>query len=108
VGYDLRKVADRGQAEVLDASGTEIGAVLSCATDMAIGWHEGRLCSIASPNRPEGFTPTGLCCGFLRVRSRIEPGRVVELRDNRRKIRVMVVKDIRPDRTARRPMKEML
>ena len=108
VGYDLRKVADRGQAEVLDASGAEIGAVLSCATDMAIGWHEGRLCSIASPNRPEGFTPTGLCCGFLRVRSRIEPGRVVELRDSRRKIRAMIVKDIRPDRTARRPMKEML
>jgi hypothetical protein len=32
----------------------------------------------------------------------------VEIRDSRRKIRVEVVEDIRPDRTARRALKDML
>ena len=108
VGYDVRKVADRGQAEVLDPSGVQIGVVLSCATDMAIGWHDGRIYSIASPNRPQGFNPTGLCCGFVRCRSGLDPGQVVDLRDRRRTIKVLIVRDIRPDRTARRPMREML
>jgi aminomethyltransferase len=107
-GYDLRKVSAEEGAGVLDEQGREIGKILSCVTDMAIGRHEGRIYSIASPNRPEGFEARGLCCGFIKVREKLIPGQNVEIRDSRRKIRVEVVEDIRPDRTARRALKDML
>jgi len=107
-GYDLRKVSAEEGAGVLDEQGREIGKILSCVTDMAIGRHEGRIYSIASPNKPEGFAPRGLCCGFIKVREKLIPGQNVEIRDSRRKIRVEVVEDIRPDRTARRALKDML
>jgi hypothetical protein len=32
----------------------------------------------------------------------------VELKDNRRKIKVVIVDDVRPDRTAHRSMREMM
>ncbi|MEW6439413.1 MAG: aminomethyltransferase family protein [bacterium] len=108
VGFDPRKVADRGQAVVLDGSGKEIGSVLSCATDMGIGRHEGRIYSVVSPGRPQGFRPAGLSCGFLKVKPGLETGDTVALKDERRTVRVDVVADIRPDRTGRRPMRDML
>lgn len=108
VGNDLRKVSMEDPAAVLDLGGTEIGRVLTCVTDMGIGRHEDRIYSIASPNKPENFKPRGLCCGFIKVTSKLETGRTVEIKDNRRKLKVTIVEDIRPDRTARRPMKEML
>jgi aminomethyltransferase len=107
-GYDLRKVSAEEGAGVLDEQGREIGKILSCVTDMAIGRHEGRIYSIASPNRPEGFEARGLCCGFIKVREKLIPGQNVEIRDSRRKIRVEVVEDIRPDRTARHALRDML
>jgi aminomethyltransferase len=36
------------------------------------------------------------------------PGQIVEIKDNRRKLKVTIVDDIRPDRTARRPIAELL
>jgi len=93
---------------VLDAAGNEIGTVLTCVSDMAIGRYGDRIYSISSPDKPEGFNPKGLCCGFVKVKPKLLPGQIVELKDNRRKIKVMIVDDIRPDRTARRPIKEML
>ena len=107
-GYDLRKVsAHDPAADVLDSGGNKIGVVLTCVSDMAIGRHGDRIYSISSPDKPENFNPRGLCCGFVKVKSKLAPGQIVELKDNRRKIKVMIVDDIRPDRTARRPMKEM-
>jgi aminomethyltransferase len=64
--------------------------------------------SISSPGKPEGFTPHGLCCGFVKVKKKLKTGQMLFLQDSRRTIRVRVVKDIRPDRTARRAIKEML
>jgi len=108
-GYDLRKVSTHDPAaHVLDAAGKEIGTVLTCVSDMAIGRYGDRIYSISSPDKPEGFNPKGLCCGFVKVKPKLLPGQIVELKDNRRKIKVMIVDDIRPDRTARRPIKEML
>jgi aminomethyltransferase len=78
------------------------------STDMGIGWHAGRIYSVASPDRPAGFEPKGLSCGFLRVNRRMSAGDRVEIRDRRRSIPVRIVDDIRPDRTARRPIKAML
>ncbi len=108
VGDDLRKVTASDPAVVLDASGTEIGVVLTCATDMGIGRQEGRIVSIASPDKPEGFEPKGLSCGFVRVKTRLAPGERAVLKDRLRKITVTIVEDIRPGRTARRAMREML
>jgi aminomethyltransferase len=106
VGDDPRKVpADT--AEVYDPDGDRLGRVLTCATDMGIGWADGRIYSIASPDRPSDFKPRGLSCGFIKIDRHLAPGREVELRDKRRNIRVRVAADIRPDRTARRPLKEM-
>lgn len=103
-GYDLRKVSIHGGTTVVDDEGTEIGQVLTCTTDMAIGRHEDRIVSIASPDKPAGFVPRGLSCGFVRVKKPIEYGRTVTLKDARRAIPVEIVADVRPDRTARKPL----
>lgn len=108
VGRDVRKVADRGRSVVLDARGEEIGSVTSCTTDRAIGWHGGRIVNASRPERPAGFSTAGLACGFLRARKPLRAGEVVQLRDQRRTIEAVIVEDIRPGRTARRPMGEML
>ena len=108
VGRDLRKVSAGEGSRVTDADGQVIGRVLTCATDMGIGYHDGRIYSVASPDKPDGFKCKGLCGGFVRVNRRLTPGRQVEIADGRRKLAVTIVDDIRPDRTARRPMQEML
>jgi len=100
-GYDLRKVSSHDPAIVKDDAGNQIGKVLTCATDMAIGRHNDRIYSIASPDKPENFNPRGLCCGFVKTTVRLSPGQTAILSDNRRKIKVEIVNDIRPNRTAR-------
>jgi aminomethyltransferase len=108
VGADLRKVSTADPAVVLDGTGTEIGVVLTCVSDMGIDRHNGRVLSIASPGKPQDFNPRGLCCGFIKVKAPLQPGAEVVLKDKRRKLKVTVATDIRPDRTARRPIREML
>jgi aminomethyltransferase len=107
VGHDLRKI-DAHQAVVRDLQGREIGSVLTCATDMAIGRHDGRIYSVASPNPPAGLVIKGLSCGFVKVASDLPPGTVVELNDGKRSIRVTIETDVRPDRTARKALKNFL
>lgn len=108
VGNDLRKVSTHDPTLVLDDQGNEIGRVLTCVSDMAIGRHQGRIYSIASQGKPQGFNPKGLCCGFIKVKAPLQAGTEVVLKDKRRKLKVTIVTDIRPDRTARRPIQEML
>jgi aminomethyltransferase len=105
-GFDLRKVSL--PSKVTDQAGNEIGAVLTCVTDMAIGRTDGRIFSIASADKPKGFNPTGLSCGFVKIKNALAPGERILLADARRKIEVEIVRDIRPDRTARRPIREMV
>jgi len=100
VGYDLRKVGAQDSAVILDSENESVGKVLTCVSDMGIGIHGNRIYSIASPDKPKDFNPAGLCCGFIKVRKRLDPGQTVELRDKRRKIKVMITEDIRPDRSA--------
>ena len=107
-GSDMRKVSAEDPAVVLDAQVQEIGRVLTCVTDMGIGRHGDRIYSITSPDRPDGFNPKGLCCGFVKVKSKLVPGQDIDIKDNRRTLKVTIVDDIRPDRTARRPIAEML
>jgi aminomethyltransferase len=108
VGSDPRKVAVEDPAVAADLAGQQIGRVLTCTTDMGIGWHAGRIFSVTSPDRPAGFSPKGLSCGFVKVRRRLALGDGIEIRDRRRSIPVRIVDDIRPDRTARRPIKTMI
>ena len=108
VGDDLRKISGHHSAVVLNLKGVRIGHVLSCVTDMAIGRLNGRIYSISSPGKSACFQPKGLCCGFVRVNRKLDFGHTVYLKDGRREIRGTIVADIRPDRTARKPMREML
>jgi aminomethyltransferase len=107
VGNDLRKV-DAHEAVVRDLQGTEIGKVLTCATDMAVGRHCGRIYSVATPNKPEDLKIKGLSCGFIKVNANLAPGTVVELKDAKRSIQVVIETDVRPDRTARKALKSFL
>ena len=106
VGHDLRKVDGHDGRVYLD--GKEIGTVLTCVTDMAIGRHEGRIYSVASPDKPAGLAIKGLSCGFIKVGAKLAPGTTVELRDAKRTIPVVIETDVRPDRTARKALKSFL
>ena len=108
VGDDLRKVTVSKETEVVDTDNRVIGTVLTCVSDMGIGRLDGRIYSITSPDKPEGFNPKGLSCGFIKVNNKLEMGHVVELRDTRRSLKVNVVDSIRPNLTARRQIKQML
>lgn len=101
-GDNLRKVSQGEDSQVVDMEGNILGSVLTCVTDMGIGWIDNKIVSIASPNRPEGFTPKGISCGFIRVNKRLELGMRLVLLDKKRKIEVTLVNDIRPHRTARK------
>jgi len=107
-GFDLRKVANPAETVVVDDAGRPLGTVLTCATDMGIGRHQDRIFSLVSPDKPEGFKAKGLCCGFVKVSADLPAGTLIYLQDKRRKLKAMIVDDIRPDRTARRPLNDML
>jgi aminomethyltransferase len=106
VGNDLRKVDTHGARVFLE--GKEIGTVLTCVTDVAIARHCGKIYSVASPDKPEGIAFKGLSCGFIKVESNLPSGTIVELRDARRSIQVAIETDVRPDRTARKPLKTFM
>ena len=108
VGRDPRKVQIDTSTRVTAESGEELGSILTCTTDMGIGWHGNCIFSIASPDRPEGFRPKGLCCGFVRLKRRLAPEENLLLKDARRSLRVFPTHSIRPDRTARKSLQKML
>ena len=94
-----------------DLSGSPIGTILTCTTDMAIDRVNSHIVSLATPaeaGRPEPFLPRGLCCGFVRVDAPLPAGTEVLLTDGKRKLKVEIRADIRPDRTARKPIQTML
>lgn len=101
-GDDLRKVSL--PARVLNLSGSAIGTVLSCVTDMAIARHAGRIVSINSPDKPPELSIKGLGCGFVKTSVQLNAGDAVMLQDQRRRIQVRIEKDIRPCRSARQPV----
>ncbi|MCF8085686.1 MAG: hypothetical protein K9J48_02215 [Desulfohalobiaceae bacterium] len=108
VGRDPRKVQVDEATRVTAESGEELGSVLTCTTDMGIGWYGDRIFSIASPDKPDDFKPKGLCCGFVRINRPLADKETVLLRDARRSIRVYPTRSIRPDRTARKALSRML
>ncbi len=112
-GFDLRKITVGENAFVIDEAGNPLGTILTCATDMAIDRIDktGPIVSIATPvekGRPENFRAKGLCCGFIKVNQKMSFGDIVYLTDGKRKLKVEIREDIRPDRTARKAIKSML
>ncbi|MFH1975444.1 MAG: aminomethyl transferase family protein [Pseudomonadota bacterium] len=107
-GFDLRKVTVGNDTAVIDQNGQSLGQVLTCVTDMAIGRHENRIFCISSPDKPLGFKPGGLSCGFVKVIKPLDIGRIVRIKDKRREIPVMIADHIRPDCSARNAIQIML
>jgi len=110
-GFDPRKITISDKSLVTSASGQPLGTILTCTTDMAIDRVEGKICSLATPveaGRPESFSPRGLCCGFVRVEGLLPAGTEVLLTDGKRKIKVEIRDQIRPDRTARASLQNLL
>jgi aminomethyltransferase len=110
-GFDPRKIPISDKSLVTDLDGKAIGTILTCTTDMAVDRIDGTIASLATPiesGRPESFTPRGLCCGFVRLERMLPAGTEVVLTDGKRKLKVEIRDDIRPDRTARKPMQSML
>lgn len=103
VGMDPRKV-DHDQARAVDRDGTTIGSVLTCVTDTSIDRRDGRIYSIASPDRPRDFKPRGLSCGFVRASRKLHPGDEITIKNGNREIPVQITETIRPARTARMPL----
>lgn len=108
VGDSLRKISTGENTFVLDDTGNEIGKVLTCATDMGITWHEGRIVSICSKTSPRDIKIKGISCGFVKVSKKLEPGVVLILKEGKRTITATIVKDIRPDRTARKKLNNFI
>lgn len=105
-GFDARKINAGEGSQVTDREGKAIGTILTCTTDMAIGrTASGEIVSIAGDPQ---FPAKGLCCGFVLLDEARAPGDQVVLTDGKRKLVVEIRADVRPLRTARRPMREML
>ncbi|MCW7754432.1 aminomethyltransferase family protein [Desulfobotulus sp. H1] len=107
VAADLRKVTAGPDTKVL-LGGEVIGRVLTCVTDMGMAMRDGVLYSVNSPDKPEDLVIKGLACGFVLVDTRLEPGTMLELKDEKRKLPVRVVQDLRPARTARKALASLL
>lgn len=110
-GYDPRKITISEQSRVEDGDGRTIGTILTCTTDMAIDRVADTIVSLATPpdkGRPEPFVPRGLCCGFVRVGQKLAAGTQIVLTDGKRALKVEIRDEIRPGRTARQSMQNML
>lgn len=110
-GFDPRKITVGKDTFVTDLRGDTIGQVLTCATDMAIDRVGAMIVSVATPpaeGRPADYRPRGLSCGFIKVNRLLAAGDIVLITDGRRQIRVEIRNDIRPHRSARRPITSML
>ena len=104
-GFDPRKIAAGEKSYVTSETGERLGVILTCTTDMAIGRMDGEIVSISGSN---DFQVKGLCCGFVLLDKKCDPGEKVILTDGKRKIRVEIRADVRPGRTARSPIGTMI
>ena len=104
-GFDPRKIAAGEGSFVTTETGEMLGTILTCTTDMAIGRVAGEIVSVAGNKE---FQAKGLCCGFVLVNKKCSPGDQVILTDGKRKIKVEIRADVRPNRTAGNAMSSML
>ncbi len=105
-GFDLKKVMAGENSFVYTKDNEKAGRVLTCVSEMAISRENSLIFSIASKNKPEGFKPKGVVCGFILIDRKAENGDIFYLKDKRRKIKVEIVNNIRPARTAMQAITE--
>ena len=115
VGDSLRKILPGKDTQVIDKRGNVIGQVLTCVTDMGISWKDNSIVSINSQNLPEDFKIKGLSCGFVMVSKQFNDNSLksakntrLTIKEGKRSIKVTIVKDIRPDRTARKKLENFI
>ena len=104
-GFDPRKIGADETNYVTDLEGKKIGKILTCTTDMAIGRVDGEIKSIAGNKE---LNLKGLCCGFVLLDMEVKQGELVLLTDGKRKLKVEIRADIRPQRTARNAIGTMV
>ena len=104
-GFDPRKIAAGTDNFVTSVTGERLGSILTCTTDMAIGRKGDEIVSVAGNAE---FQAKGLCCGFVLLDKKCAPGELIFLTDGKRKIKVEIRADIRPNRTARKAMHVMV
>jgi len=110
-GFDPRKITISDKSLATDPAGKPLGTILTCTTDMAVDRVDGVIVSLATPpenGRPEAFAPRGLCCGFVRLDAKLPAGAAILLTDGKRTLKAEIRDEIRPDRTARKPIQNML
>lgn len=99
VGFDPRKVETENAKVIFE--GEEIGHLLTVVGEMAIGRIDGKIVGLTSSDKPEGWHPKGLVCGYAKVNKNIPVGSTIILKDSRRELKAEIVTDIRPNRSAR-------
>lgn len=105
VGFDVRKLHD-GTGDV-KINNEVIGSVLSCVTEVSIIRVDSEILSISSKQFPVGTKVKGLVAGFLKVNRKLDIKNIVILSDSKRELKVEIVDNIRPDRTARKAIKNI-
>lgn len=108
ISDSLRKVSSGENTQVTNGADNVIGKVLTCATDMGIGWHNGTVLSVGSKSLPPELKIKGISCGFVMVSKKLLPGMSLTLNDGKRSINATIVTDIRPERTARKKMENFI
>jgi len=106
-GYDPRKIPQTEKTAVIDEDSKPVGVVLTCTTDMGVGRIGEKIVSVATPEelgRPSDFKARGLSCGFLKTTRPYDSGDILYLSEGKKKIKVEIRSEVRPDRTARKPM----
>lgn len=104
-GFDPRKITISEESCVVAGSGRVIGEILTCTTDMAMERQGG---AIIRADIAGELKLKGLSCGFVLLYERCGYGDLVWLKSGKRKIEVELRRDLRPQRTARLPVKKML
>jgi len=105
VGFDVRKLRG-GTGDVL-LEDDVIGKVLSCVTEVSITRIDNKILSISSKDLPADVKVKGLVAGFFKVDKQLEVNQIVKLTDGKRELKVEIVNSIRPDRTARKAIKNI-
>ena len=105
VGFDVRKL--HGGTGTVQLDNKNIGEVLSCVSEVALTRIDGEIISIASDSVPRDHKVKGLVAGFFKVNKELSYGQIVNLSDGKRTLKVEVVQNIRPNRTARKAIKNM-
>ncbi len=110
-GFDPRKIPLDGNSVVTTADGKEVGSVLTCTTDMAIGRFNDEIISVAERKKDENgkqIVPKGLSCGFVLVNQAFAVGQKLFMVNGKRKIQIEIRDDIRPARSGRIAIKQLV